>query len=80
MTIGSRTGCDCVVTETSVQTCQRCLPAGAITWLIEHGRQVDLFEEGGVTPRERGRAELERISQSDTDAVLGRTRGWLPFS
>ncbi len=36
--------CNCVATETSVQTCPECLPAGAITWLIENGRQLDIFE------------------------------------
>ena len=36
--------CDCVSTERSVQTCPECLPVGAITWLIENGRQLDMFE------------------------------------
>ena len=32
----------------SVHTCPACLPAGAITYLIENGRQLELFgEEGG---------------------------------
>ena len=30
-----------------VSTCPVCLPPGAISWLIENGRQLDLF--GGVT-------------------------------
>jgi len=38
-----------------VGTCPQCLPAGAITWLIENGRQLDLFEEEGVASAlERG--------------------------
>ncbi len=37
--------CDCVATESSVQTCPECLPVGAIIWLIENGRQLSLFEE-----------------------------------
>jgi len=37
-----------------VGTCPQCLPAGAITWLIENGRQLEMFgpeplEERGVT-------------------------------
>ncbi len=55
-----------------VDTCPVCLPAGAITWLIENGRQLELFPEGRVdagherndpTDRHRitGRAELERL-------------------
>jgi len=27
-----------------VDTCPVCLPAGAISWLIENGRQLDMFE------------------------------------
>jgi len=27
-----------------VGTCPSCLPVGAITWLIENGRQLDVFE------------------------------------
>ena len=43
-------GCDCGtwcsdgVEKVTVVTCPQCLPAGAITWLIEKGRQLDLFE------------------------------------
>ena len=36
--------CGCVETETSIQTCPLCLPPGAITWLLEHGRQLSLFD------------------------------------
>jgi len=28
-----------------VETCPICLPAGAITWLIENGRQLDMFSD-----------------------------------
>ena len=28
----------------SVGTCPLCLPVGAITWLIENGRQLEMFE------------------------------------
>ena len=36
--------CDCVYEEDRVGTCPICLPAGAITYLIENGRQLTLFE------------------------------------
>jgi len=29
----------------SVRTCPVCLPPGAISWLIENGRQLDLFSD-----------------------------------
>jgi len=28
-----------------VSTCPSCLPSGAITWLIENGRQLDMFSD-----------------------------------
>ncbi len=34
----------------SVMTCPLCLPPGAITWLIENGRQLDMFSDSGVLP------------------------------
>ncbi len=46
--------CDCVVTETSIQTCPLCLPVGAISWLIENGRQLELELPGRVDPSMRG--------------------------
>ncbi len=46
-----------------VDTCPECLPAGAITWLVENGRQLELLEEEGVPSLERGRTELERMSE-----------------
>ncbi len=50
-----------------VGTCPLCLPAGAITWLIENGRQLDMFdleplEEWGVATSMRGR-ETNEITQ-----------------
>ena len=33
-----------------VGTCQVCLPGGSITWLIENGRQLSLFEKGPLEP------------------------------
>ena len=35
-----------------VSTCPFCLPAGAITWLIDNGRQLDLMPEYGLTVEE----------------------------
>ncbi len=46
--------CDCVVTETSIQTCPLCLPVGAISWLIENGRQLELELPRRVDPSMRG--------------------------
>ena len=37
-----------------VGTCPECLPAGSITWLIENGRQLELFRDEGVLPFTRG--------------------------
>ena len=36
--------CGCARGADVVGTCPQCLPAGAITWLIENGRQLELFE------------------------------------
>jgi len=65
-----------------VDTCPVCLPAGAITWLIENGRQLDMFDEvehvdSTVSVRAL-EAEAERASQQQiTDALLSATG--LPF-
>ncbi len=42
-------------------TCPLCLPAGAITWLIENGRQLDMFEV---------LAELPRMPQVDSSVSV----------
>ncbi len=37
-----------------VGTCPECLPVGSIHWLVENGRQLELFgEEGVAIGRER---------------------------
>jgi len=61
-----------------VDTCPVCLPAGAITWLIENGRQLELFGEEGGTPLRGGmtRSEIERSIPSEK-ACLDETG--LPF-
>ena len=64
--------CDCAsrVSEyaDSVHTCSRCLPAGAITWLIENGRQLDLFEEEGVANAMMGLESIEKCAQDQVNA------------
>ena len=54
-----------------VDTCPVCLPVGSITWLIENGRQLELFEEeegtllrGGLT-----RDEIVRSIPSEQEAM-----------
>ena len=59
--------CDVSVNADSVRTCLQCLPVGAITWLIENGRQLDLLEDTGVLEPVRG---LESIERSAQDQVL----------
>jgi len=53
----------------SVGTCPVCLPSGAITWLIENGRQLELFDGQGVLMPVRGLESIERCAQ---DQVLAR--------
>ncbi len=63
-------GCDCGTRAhdgkdvMTVSTCPQCLPVGAITWLIENGRQLELFGEEGVVTDVRG---LESIEKSALD-------------
>ena len=61
-----------------VDTCPVCLPPGAITWLIENGRQLELLEEKGVLEPVRG---LESIERSARDQVKPRPHSGddLPF-
>ena len=55
--------------QVRVFTCPSCLPVGSITWLIENGRQMDLFEKRGVDPSTRGLEAIEKAAQdpSETD-------------
>ena len=74
--------CDCVSTETSIQTCGVCLPVGSITWQIENGRQLDIFEQlleiDSTVSVSALEAEAERaFNQQITDSLL-KTTG-LPF-
>ena len=71
--------CGCVRGESVVGTCPECLPVGAITWLIENGRQLELFEEEGVGARMRGLESIEdSMHQSDVNDPEGSLPG-LPF-
>ncbi len=75
---GCRTVIDGSDHVVSVGTCPRCLPCGAITWLIENGRQLELFGDTGVALRERG---LIRQLPPEPIIVTDRPRpeGGLPF-
>ena len=46
--------CGCAREPHRVGTCEECLPRGAITWLIENGRQLDLWKDEGVAMAVRG--------------------------
>ena len=73
-------GCTTVFDESgrvcSVSTCPLCLPVGAISWLIENGRQLDLFGEEGVVTDMRSYAAIE---QSARDPSNEPPDGGLPF-
>ncbi len=60
-----------------VGTCPLCLPAGAITWLIENGRQLELFGEEGVVTDVRGREVIERSVRDQVIPIVA--DGGLPF-
>ena len=70
---GCRTVTDGEGRVSMVGTCSRCLPAGAITWLIENGRQLDIFQE---PPSESGVREFTKgddsngIPESDPSEIL----------
>ena len=76
---GCRTVFDGSDTVVSVGTCPSCLPVGAITWLIENGRQLELFDGRGVDVRERGRTELEQMSSTRTKTDTAQSERGLPF-
>ncbi len=72
--------CDCVVTETSVQTCPLCLPVGAIEVMIENGRQLSMFDpapelspEAGVLACTRG-DDTEGLVDPDPSETLAEIR------
>ena len=57
----------------SVGTCPKCLPVGAITWLIENGRQLDLLEDRGVLAPMMGLESIEKSAQ-DPSEILSEIR------
>ncbi len=61
-----------------VETCPVCLPVGSITWLIENGRQLELFGEEGVDPFVRGLSEIEKSVQDQVTLTCLSETG-LPF-
>ncbi len=65
-------------TVMSVGTCPSCLPVGAISWLIENGRQLELFGEEGVSPC-KGRETIENDSSIEVERGLQGGPGDLPF-
>ena len=62
----------------SVSTCPQCLPVGAITWLIENGRQLELFGEQGVVTDVRGLESIENAVQNPVKPSEG-VLNVLPF-
>jgi len=69
-------GCETVTTDAgqvvSCDTCPVCLPPGAITWLIENGRQLELLEEEGVDALRGGetRDDIVRASQKNKPVIF----------
>ena len=72
--------CGCVRSETVVGTCSQCLPGGAITWLIENGRQLELFVRDGVLEPVRGLESIESTESVQVRTAPQRSaEGLLPF-
>ncbi len=53
-----------------VQTCPVCLPPGAITWMIENGRQLELFSDGAVPADLPGGDDIVRLDMSVSVSAL----------
>ena len=58
-----------------VRTCPVCLPPGAITWLIENGRQLDLFLDGASPEVLPGLDEVVRLDKSVSVSGLVEVEG-----
>ena len=58
-----------------VTTCPFCLPRGAITWLIDNGRQLDMFEDPGL----RGPSRADIVDMSISVSASKTQCGGLPF-
>ena len=62
--------CDCKPAQLDAEgqvlivgTCPVCLPPGAISWLIENGRQLDMFSDAQTAPLAR-RAPVPQVDSS----------------
>jgi len=64
---GCRTVWDQSGQVASVGTCPSCLPVGAISYLIDNGRQLDMFVDPG--PRSRVPEVSERDDPDETIPV-----------
>ena len=72
--------CDCVATELTVQTCPQCLPIGAITWLIENGRQLDMWEIIPQVDSDVSVSALEAEAELASNQKITESPEWgLPF-
>ncbi len=58
-----------------VGTCPLCLPCGAITWLIENGRQLDFFLEDGTEAGAEGMLSMSRDESDDSPEVSSGDHG-----
>jgi len=75
--------CGCLDCESELEvrfgTCPECLPGGSIEWLIENGRQLELFDGQGVDPSTRGgdTDDYHELNQVQTDRPV--CEDGLPF-
>ncbi len=63
----------------SVGTCPKCLPCGSINWLIENGRQLELFGGTGVLEPMRGLESIDKSAREQDEPDLRLPDGGLPF-
>ena len=73
-----RAPCGCLRDGDSVGTCPVCLPSGAIERMIV-GDQMELFEDRGVVPVERGREPDSTVRSDLAKSDLGEKLPGLPF-
>lgn len=62
-----------------VGTCPSCLPVGSIEWLIENGRQLELFGEEGVSTGVSGLESTEMYGLDSGENGSPRPEEGLPF-
>ncbi len=76
--------CDCGTSSVAepgkviVVTCPQCLPVGSISWLIDNGRQLELFGEEGVVTDVRGLESIEKFALDTSENPETDVSG-LPF-